>query len=101
MSTHAHESRPGAGWLEVLARIESSLEQTLAQAPEPPEPPGDGPAGGDGMSALDGRLEGLRAALGQAERAAGELEAVLAEQAAGCENWLREAAEVRGRLARP
>jgi hypothetical protein len=102
VSTQAPEPRPGAeDWTDALARIEASLERALAQTPEPPEPPGADPPAGDGTSGLDGCLEALRAALERAERAAREVESVLAEHAAACEDWLKAAAGVRARLAQP
>ncbi len=93
MSNPAPEERPGADWVSVLGRIEQSLGEALAQTPEPPELPAEGPA--DDLAALgrlDERLARLQESLAKAERSAAEVEALLAERVRACEAWRKAAA---------
>jgi uncharacterized coiled-coil protein SlyX len=100
MSTQAAPPVLPADWTQVLARIEASLADALAQATAreaalgsaaaPPEP--------SGMAAVLPRLEERMAAIeqcvAQAEDTVAEADAALAEAASGLDQWRTQAGQV-------
>jgi hypothetical protein len=77
------DSRPAVAWMEVLDRLETTLDRSLAMAsdPAPVAAPSDRPTERAPLRKLDERLAALQAALDQAEANAAEVDALLAVEA--------------------
>ncbi len=79
------DPRPVVAWMEVLDRLENTLDRSLALAdePAPAAPPQEAsePARRTPLRRLDERLAALQAALDQAEANAADVDALLAAEA--------------------
>jgi flagellar motility protein MotE (MotC chaperone) len=97
------EARPAVAWMEVLDRLENTLDRSLslAEEPAPAAPPGDRSAAIDRapLRRLDERLAALQAALDQAEANAAEVDALLAAEAERVRGYIVQLAENRQKLA--
>jgi hypothetical protein len=97
------EARPAVAWMEVLDRLETTLDRSLALAEEPAAapPPGDrtADAGRAPMRRLDERLAALQAALDQAEANAAEVDALLAAEAERVRGYVASLAENQKKIA--
>ena len=96
------ESQPVVAWMEVLERLETTLDRSLALAGEPapvatsegePRAPERTP-----LRRLDERLAALQAALDQAEANAAEVDALLAAEAERAQKCVAALSASRQRL---
>jgi len=94
-------------WLQVLEKIEASLDETLRRTAEReqalPSDPADGAvhdtAWREALARLDDRLAALDDCAGRAGRAAAEAGAALADGADGLDRWAQAARVARGNVA--
>jgi hypothetical protein len=96
------EPRPVVAWMEVLDRLETTLDRSLALAgePAPAVPPEDRPAAErTPLRRLDERLAALEAALDRAEANAAEVDAQLAAEAERAQRCVAALAAGRQKLA--
>ena len=95
------EPRPAVAWMEVLDRLETTLDRSLALAgePAPVAPPTDRPAERTPLRRLDERLAALQAALDQAEANAAEVDALLAVEAERARQYIAALVASRQKLA--
>ena len=86
------EPRPAVAWMEVLDRLETTLDRSLALTgePAPAAPPPDRPTLAERapLRKLDERLAALQAALDQAEANAAEVDALLAAEAERAQQYI-------------
>src|SRR5579871_4579521 len=86
------EPRPAVAWMEVLDRLENTLDRSLALAGEPaPVAPLTDRQSADDRSPLrrlDERLAALQTALDQAEANAAEVDALLAAEAERAQRYI-------------
>jgi hypothetical protein len=89
-----------SAWMEVLAQIEQTLQESLALAAEPaPTPRAEqGPLKAP-LQVLDERLARWQASQAQAERNASEADALLGAAAQALEGWRQAGRAARERLA--
>jgi DNA repair exonuclease SbcCD ATPase subunit len=100
MSESMQSSRPMLAWMEVLDRIERSLEQSLANAPELPEAPTQAKgAGAAAMQMLDARLARWQTCLDQASQNAEQADAQVAAEEAALAELIPRLKTARERLA--
>lgn len=97
------EQRPTVAWMEVLDRLETTLDRSLALAGEPATvtPPANRPAPNERtpLRRLDERLAALQAALDQAEANAAEVDALLAAEAERAQRFITALIASRQKLA--
>ena len=96
------EERPAVAWMEVLDRLETTLDRSLALAeePSPAPPPSDRSTSAERapLRRLDERLAALQAALDQAEANAAEVDALLAAEAERAQRYIAALASSRQKL---
>jgi hypothetical protein len=94
------EPRPAVAWMEVLDRLETTLDRSLALAgePAPVAPPTDRPGDRAPLRRLDERLAALQAALDQAEANAAEVDALLAAEAERAQQYIAALVASRQKL---
>jgi hypothetical protein len=96
------EPRPAVAWMEVLDRLENTLDRSLALATEPapnPSPAERAAAERAPLRRLDERLAALQAALDQAEANAAEVDALLAAEAERAQRYIASLVASRHKLA--
>ena len=97
------EQQPAVAWMEVLDRLETTLDRSLALAEEPPPapPPADRSTSAERapLRRLDERLAALQAALDHAEANAAEVDALLAAEAERAQRYIASLAASRQKLA--
>jgi flagellar motility protein MotE (MotC chaperone) len=96
------EPRPAVAWMEVLDRLETTLDRSLALADEPAQVAAsqDRTAIADRtpLRRLDERLAALQAALDQAEANAAEVDALLAAEAERAQRYITALVASRQKL---
>ena len=100
MSEPIEDSRPMQAWMDVLDRIERSLQQSLSHTAELPavQVQGQG-AGAAAMQLLDARLARWQTCLEQASQNAEQAEHQVSAEEAALTELLPRLAAVRERLA--
>jgi len=96
------EQRPTVAWMEVLDRLETTLDRSLALAGDPAAvtPPVSRPVSErTPLRRLDERLAALQAALDQAEANAAEVDALLAAEAERAQRFITALIASRQKLA--
>jgi hypothetical protein len=96
------EQRPTVAWMEVLDRLETTLDRSLALAGEPSVvAPANRPSPSERtpLRRLDERLAALQAALDQAEANAAEVDALLAAEAERAQRFIAALIASRQKLA--
>jgi hypothetical protein len=100
MSSSSSESRPIQVWMDVLDRIEQSLQESLVRttAPAPLPPPGPGSAA-TALEVFDERLSRWQERLEQTSSEAGQSEAEVAAEETALGELLGRIGPIREKLA--
>jgi hypothetical protein len=99
MSERTAESRPVMAWMDVLSRIEESLQQSLTLATESPNPPAQGHgSGAAALRVLDERLANWQGCQDRASEEAAQADAQAAIEEAALTEIIQKIATVREKL---
>jgi hypothetical protein len=106
MSNSPPETRPTVAWMQVLDRIEDTLDRSLARAAEPEAypaalspPPDERAVARRPLQLLDQRLAQMQACLDLAGRRAAEAEGLLEVEAQALGRWRESLGAARDQLA--